>query len=615
VSTEPLHPHSVSRRAFLKLTAVLTSAVAVVPLLNACSSAPAAAPTSAPAAAAPTQAPAAAAPTQAPAAAAPTKAPAAAAPTTAPAAAAPTQAPTQAAPTVAVAATAEPYTEDEKKQADAAFEASDKGKPDPAWKGQKVTVGVFSGGPHGGISGPYYLWRPYFEKLTGATYDIVEIPFAELFTKFKTDIATGTGTYDLMITGAWFYGDFIASEAIIPIEKYFDDPRMPKWDRDALPEAIKTLHMWGGKWYGFHNDSDGQVLYYRRDILNDQKWKDAFKKEVGYDLPVPPQTWEQVRDIAKFFNGKDWNGDGKPDNGITMHLKVGGQGFFHFMSLSAPYVVLPGDKVDRYHHMYWFDPETMEPLINSKGHLRALEMVIELSKYGSKEMLGWSLGEAWNDFLQGNALMVFSWGDVGSLSQRPDSSKIKGKLGAAAIPGTMEVYDREHDTFVKMDKPNLVANSTGGTWHPVISKLSKNPDLAAYLASWQATTAINLFNIQRGWAGVDVGPKYSMLPPFGTAKVEDYTRNGYDAGDIQEYSNAYGTMWFKYPTLQHYLRIPGTPEYWDVLDTGLAEAVTGAKQPQEALDGIAKEWARITEDRGKDTQLKLYQEAIGYKSA
>ena len=53
-------------------------------------------------------------------------------------------------------------------------------------------------------------------------------------------------------------------------------------------------------------------------------------------------TWEEVLEIAQFFNGKDWNEDGDPDNGITLHLKVGGQGFFHFMALSAPYVVHPG---------------------------------------------------------------------------------------------------------------------------------------------------------------------------------------------------------------------------------------------------------------------------------
>ncbi len=33
------------------------------------------------------------------------------------------------------------------KTADEAFEKADKGNPDPAWKGQKLTIGVYSAGP------------------------------------------------------------------------------------------------------------------------------------------------------------------------------------------------------------------------------------------------------------------------------------------------------------------------------------------------------------------------------------------------------------------------------------------------------------------------------------
>ena len=50
-------------------------------------------------------------------------------------------------------------------------------------------------------------------------------------------------------------------------------------------------------------------------------------------MPVKMDTWEDVLEICQFFNGKDWNGDGKPDDGITLHLKVGGQGFFHYHGL------------------------------------------------------------------------------------------------------------------------------------------------------------------------------------------------------------------------------------------------------------------------------------------
>jgi hypothetical protein len=43
------------------------------------------------------------------------------------------------------------------KTANEAFEKADKGNPDPAWKGQKLTIGVYSAGPRGAISGPLYF--------------------------------------------------------------------------------------------------------------------------------------------------------------------------------------------------------------------------------------------------------------------------------------------------------------------------------------------------------------------------------------------------------------------------------------------------------------------------
>lgn len=508
--------------------------------------------------------------------------------------------------------------ENEAKTAQAAFEAADKGKPDPAWKGKKFTIGVYSGGQRGPISGPLFFWRPKFEELTGATYDIVEIPFAQLREKIFTDLQTGTGTYDVIINCSNYYGDYIYNDWIIPIDQYFDDPRMPKWDRDSIAPAVANLMKWGKHWYGTNNDHDAQVLYYRKDIVESPKWQAEFEKEKGRPMPVAMDTWEDVLEIAQFFHGKDWNEDGDLDNGIALHLKVGGQGFFHFMAISAPYVVIPypGDpptKVTKYHNVYWFDPETMEPLINSPGHVRALEMVLALSKAGTPAMWGWSLGEAWADFLSGNAVMTFSWGDVGSLSQDPTQSVIQGKLGARGIPGTKHPYDREKGQFLDLKTPNFVGNQVGCSWHPVISKYAKDPDLAYYFMAWQATPEINHWNVAYGWTGVDPGTTYDWFPPYGTAKIEDYVAGGYNAEDAREFIGAYQDNFYNYPIFQNYMRIPGTPEMHEVWDVRLSEAVTGQLSPQEALNRTYQDWVRIIEDYGKENLLKLYQESIGYQ--
>ncbi|MFW6180646.1 MAG: ABC transporter substrate-binding protein [Spirochaetota bacterium] len=499
-----------------------------------------------------------------------------------------------------------------------AWNAADKGRPDPAWKGKKITIAVYSAGQRGAISGPLYFWRNKFEEFTGASYDIVEIPFAELREKIFTDLMTGAGRYDLLINCSNFYGDYIANDWIVPIDQWFDDPRMPKWDRDSIAPAVAALYQWGGKWYGGNNDHDAQVLYYRKDIIEDPEWQARFKQEKGRDMPVDLETWEDVYEVCDFFNGKDWNGDGTRDNGISLHLKVGGQGFFHFMALSAPYVVIPypGEprtRVTRYHNVYWFDPETMEPLINTPGHVRALEMLLELSKTGSPAMWGWSLGEAWADFLSGNALMTFSWGDVGSLSQDPEQSVIQGKLGARGIPGTKNPYDLEKKRFLNLDEPNMVGNQVGCSWHPVISQFAKNKDLAYYWLALQATPEINHWNVAYGWTGVDPGTTYDWFEPYGTATVEEYVAGGYDPDDAVEFIGSYQDNFFNYEIFQNYLRIPGTPEMQEVWDVHLSEAVTGQVTPQEALDRTYEDWKRIVADQGKEQMLKLYQESIGYR--
>lgn len=480
------------------------------------------------------------------------------------------------------------------------------------FKGKKIAITVNAAGPKGGICGPLYRFRPAWEELTGAKLDIVEIPFAEHYTKVMNDLRLGIGQYDGFMTGSFWYGDLVGGNYIIPVDDYIKDPRFPKWDPNSMPNSLRTLYSWGGKMYGVLNDADGQVLYYRKDILTDAKWREAFKKEYKYDLPVPPKTWDQVLDIAKFFNGKDWNKDGEPDSGIVLHPKVGEQGMFHFMSLSAPFVYLPGPKVDKAHNLYWFDPETMEPLINSPGHVKALEFLLELAKTGPKAQVGWSLGEAWDYFLRGKSIFVFSWGDVGALVQDTSRSKVKGKIGASILPGCYEVYDRSKGKFVKLDKPNIVGNTTGGSWHGVISRLSKNPDVVYSLLALHATKPVSLWNASRGWTGVDPGYKYQFLPPEGTANLKDYLAEGWSENDIREYLKAYHDNFYAEHVVT-YLRIPGAFEYFTTLDQNLSAAMSGQLTPKAALDKTAKQWDEITDRLGRAQQLKLYQEAIGYK--
>ncbi|MBN1450537.1 MAG: extracellular solute-binding protein [Anaerolineales bacterium] len=486
------------------------------------------------------------------------------------------------------------------------------------YEGETLTIGVLASGTRGVISGGAYFWREAFEAVTGANLEIIEIPFDQMLTTLTVDFSTNQNTYDAIINASWFYGDYISQDWIIPIDDYIGAEGFPMWEPEKVAAPLQQLLKWEDKWYGVVNDGDAQMFYYRRDILEDPEWQAAYEEEMGEPMPVPPKTWQQMLKVATFFNGKDWNGDGDEDDGVSLHLKVGGQGHFHYMALSAPFAITPAEgddprTVTKYDNIYWFDPDDMTPVINSPGHVRALEFLKELAAQGSRSQFGWELGEAWDNFLNGNAVMLFSWGDVGSLAQDPNASTIQGKLGGAPILCSEEWYDRELGEFVtNSENPNCVGNLVGASWHGVISSRSDVPDLAYYFLAMQAAPPILFWNVTYGWTGVDPSSTTHLFPPAGEASVEDYVAAGYDAGDVESYITGYGQNLFDLPTTQTYLRIPGTPEYWNILDIRLAEAMIDELTPQEALDNVAEEWEEITDDIGRDYLLDIYQTSIGY---
>ena len=477
--------------------------------------------------------------------------------------------------------------------------------------GDEVTVLTLDSGPMGGISGPLYAFRPMFEELSGATVDIALTPISELYTSTFLDLRNGTGAYDAIIVGAFFYGDLIAGNYILPVDDWRESGDFPEWSYDPMPDSLRAIHTWGGVGYGVLNDADGQILYYRRDLLNDGDHQAAFQEANGYTYSVPPQNLQELFDVAAYFDGLPEGEDGAPISGAVLHLKVREQGLYHFITLATSFAMTPGD-LTRTTGVYWFDPVDMTPLINSPGHVAALEYLIELAEFGPDAQVSWSLGEAWDYFLRGNAVFNFSYGDVAPLAQDESRSNIRGRIGSAILPASEVYWDMAAEEFVTVDTPRHVGNVTGGSWHGVVSAFGDAPETAYAFLSLMAMQPVSQWLATFGWNGVDPGYSYQFLEPIGEASLEDYTSAGWDAEDVQLYLQAYYDN-FNAPTMLPYMRITGTQEYYDVLDSNLSAALSGSLTAQEALDATAASWEEITDRLGRDEQLAAYQSAIGWE--
>jgi multiple sugar transport system substrate-binding protein len=444
---------------------------------------------------------------------------------------------------------------------------------------------------------------PRWEEETGAHINITKVPIDTLHQQIFEDLTTGRGEYDAYQTAAWFYGDFFTADEpyVTEITPFLRDLKFPYWDPDQFLPAMKRLYTWQGKLYGVLFDADAQILYYRKDVLGNADYQEKFKSKLAYELPNPPQNMKEMHDVASFFTGWDWNGDGKDDWGISLHAKVNEQGFFHFLTLAAPYVVSQNNKY------FYFNPDDMKPLINSEGHLRALEDYVRFLANGPKEQINWTLPEGWNPFLTGHAVMEATWGDLPTLAQDRARSSVQGRVGATIIPGTTEAFNPLAGQWEKYPL-NVVGNTNGGSWHCVISRLSKRKEATYDFLAFMANKKNAFFNSANGWTGVQPGMKYEYFPPVGTATFNEWAKEGWDKGDATAFLDAYYKN-LVLPEQQIYLRIPGAAEYWHELDVRVSSVLAGGTKPKAALDDIYQTWEQITEHYGRENQKKLYAES------
>ncbi|MBN2322717.1 MAG: extracellular solute-binding protein, partial [Spirochaetes bacterium] len=148
-------------------------------------------------------------------------------------------------------------------------------------------------------------WKPLWERETGGKINVILVPYAGISDKLWIDFRTKTGTIDTAAIPSTWLGDMAGGGHVVELDPLIAKYGYPDWE-DVLP-AIKVITKWAGKTVAFPYDGDNHMTYYRKDALEVPKYQDQFKKKYGYLYHMPPKDWDEVRDIAEFFNGWDWD--------------------------------------------------------------------------------------------------------------------------------------------------------------------------------------------------------------------------------------------------------------------------------------------------------------------
>lgn len=451
------------------------------------------------------------------------------------------------------------------------------------FKGQTLTVVTQTGPP---IASAVEASMEPFQQATGATVKLVTIPFGQLYTKTFSNFVTGGTAYDVVLGASAWLGDF--NPYIADLTDRINNDSSLNW-KDIIYQGNGQ---WGGRQVAMPLDGDNQLMYYRRDIIEDQSLSAEFQKQFGKPLAAP-QTWDDFMNIARFF------GDGKRGvYGVVEAYKHGGQAFWYYMSNCVAHCSAPGQKGGLF-----FDPSNLKPLINDAGHVRGMQNYAEAIKYGPPGMINFDSNEVRQRFAHGEAVLGIDWDDTPIIGELQADSKVKGKIVSQLLPGATEVWDYKKQSWTKPSKLNRPAWLAFGGWCGTISKKAKNTDLAYKYLSFVASPAFSLKMVTAANSGMN---------PYRTShftNVDAWKAAGYPEPDLDAYLAAMKQSDTD-PNAVHDLRLPGAATFQDDTEVAAQQVVSGQSKPQDTLDALAQTWSQLNDQKGKDKQLKAYKASL-----
>jgi len=445
-----------------------------------------------------------------------------------------------------------------------------------------VTVNVVGDAGHN--LRPYEFWKSDFEKV-GINVAIIEVPFAGVYEKEKTEFTAETGAFDVVTFYPAYIGDFAGNGYLEPLDDYMKKDPASVWDpnaKDVLAPFWELYCKFDGKVYALPIDGDVHMLMYRKDLFAHPDEKAAFKAKYGKEL-APPETWEDWLQIGEFFTRKK----GEKLAGEVLTENFYGSAEFAKRSFSFAWFV---NRWAPFGEPY-FD-ENMTPQVNSPNAVKGLQNMVDSLKNAPPDVLGYGYDELRDTFIKGYTAMVVQWTDVPKKGADPAQSKIAGKIGTGRVPGWEVDGQVVHRSMMPVGRVVAVAKS------------SKNKE-AAYWVAKHVSYDTSLENVSTALTGLD---------PYRTTHFTNpqaYTMFPNDA-EAQEYlSGVEAAMADGYPEIF----IPGAAQYEDSLDLHVNMALTGQETPQEALDAVAKEWDEITDNLGREQQIELWGKALmAYKA-
>jgi multiple sugar transport system substrate-binding protein len=312
-------------------------------------------------------------------------------------------------------------------------------------------------------------------------------------------------------------------------------------------------------------DGDVAVMYLRKDLMEDPKFKAEFTAKYNRTLEIPA-TWDEYQRLVEFFHRPEQNLYG------TCEHRDPQTGWMFWM---------PRYTSQTWPNQYLFDDD-MRPLINSAAGVAATKSYVQTVAYSPDGITGEKnhYTYAMPIFRDGKSF-AYIITTAGAKAFNGVRSAIKDKFMVCPMPGT-----RVNDRLVRRTS-FIYGNNI------VVASTSQNPELAFLFAMWFSDPDISnqAIEVFRGFADpfrYNHAHNQSLWPVY-TRQVLEMLPSQF------EVAVPAGTG------------LPGDTEYMRALNNNLWLAAQGRIAAAEAMAQTAIQWEKITEQYGRQKQIRYWR--------
>jgi len=391
-----------------------------------------------------------------------------------------------------------------------------------------------------------------FEKQSGITMKYEFVPWPNFADRMLNELNSGGKLCDLLIGDSQWIGGSAENGYYVKLNDFFDKEGIKM--SDFAPATVYAYSTWPKgtpNYWALPAMGDANGWFYRKDWFARPELQAEFKAKHNRDL-APPKTWDELKEVAEFFQGREI--DGQKVYGAAIFTERASEG----ITMGATSALYPyGFKYENTPGKY-----DMEGAVNSPDAVKGLEMYKALYKCCTPP--GYTnayMQEGLDAFKSGQVAMMMNW--------------------FAFFPGLYkdEKVGGERIGFFVNPGQKVEASTLGGQGISVVS-YSPNKDAALQYIKWFAQPDIQ----KKWWALGGYSCHKSVLGDPGFAKTAPF------AADFLKAMNGVQDFWQEPAYAQLLQAMQKRLHDYVVADKGTAK---------EALDALIKDWQKVFKEEGK----------------